>query len=91
MSNAAGLPQKKNQKSFRPTKFKLAVMDFMKFYFRIMMRKVISYKMVCYDLIFIFYKTLYSTMIDISRIMSIKIFLDHKAAFFSGVSYKAIT
>ena len=45
----------------------------MKFYFHIMMRLIISYKKICYDLILMFYD---------------QKFFGHKATFFAGVSYK---
>jgi len=56
-------PQKRQ--SFRPSKIELAVMDFYKILFSYY--NEISYKMIFYDLILIFYKAIYSTKIDIRR------------------------
>jgi hypothetical protein len=66
-------PQK--DQSFRPSKFELVVMDsplwtFTRFYeILFSYYKEIGYwlQMICYDLILIFYKAIYSTKIDISR------------------------
>ena len=58
-------PQK--HQSFIPSKFELTVMDFYKILWNIMIKQVFSYKMICFDLILIFYKAIYSTKSDIRR------------------------